>query len=260
MGIERFEMIDSHCHLDSEVFENDLEVVLEEARKVGVDFVIIPGADLADLPRAMEIAQKYENVFFASGVHPYHLDTFNLEMIKKAQKHPKCVAVGECGLDYFRLPSEGVEEYKQEQKRYFIEQIELAIALDKPLILHIREASEDTVEILRNFPQARGVFHCFNADRILLELSDRFYYGIGGVLTFKNAKRLAEVLPLIPKDRLILETDAPYLTPHPFRGQRNEPKYIPLVSEKIAEVLGISLNEVRQMTLQNTQKLFDLFL
>ncbi|WP_034583965.1 TatD family hydrolase [Helicobacter pametensis] len=253
-------MIDSHCHLDSEVFQQDLENVLNAAREAGVDSVIIPGADLADAPRAIEIVNRYEKIFFASGVHPYHLDTFDLKSIESNQNHPKCVAIGECGLDYFRLPLEDVEQYKQRQKECLIAQIELAISLNKPLILHVRDASGDMAEILRAYPRARGVFHCFNADRILLDFSDRFYYGIGGVLTFKNAKRLVEVLPLIPKERLLLETDAPYLTPHPFRGERNEPKYIPLIVEKMAEILNLSVQDIRELCRQNTQKLFNLFL
>lgn len=253
-------MIDTHCHLDSEVFALDLDFVLKEAKNVGICSMLIPGADLKDLPRAREIAQEYPNIFFASGVHPYHLDDFDLKEIEANQDHLKCIAIGECGLDYFRLPQSGVEEYKKRQKECFIAQIQLALKVDKPLILHIREASADVVEILREFPKARGVFHCFNADRILLELSDRFYYGIGGVLTFKNAKRLVEVLPLIPKERLLLETDAPYLAPHPFRGERNEPKYIPLIAQKISEILEIPLQEVIAICEKNTQRLFGLFL
>lgn len=253
-------MIDTHCHLDSEVFVADLDLVLSEAKATDVDHFIIPGADLKDVPVAISIAEQYQNVFFASGVHPYHLDTFDLDALFVNQNHPKCVAIGECGLDYFRLPIEGIEEYKKRQKECFVMQIELAIKVDKPLILHVREASAEVFEILKQYPKARGVFHCFNADRILLELSDRFYYGIGGVLTFKNAKRLVEVLPLIPQNRILLETDAPYLTPHPFRGERNEPKYIPLVAEKMSEILGLSLEEMQKLCNQNTQELFNLFL
>lgn len=252
-------MIDTHCHLDNEVFCLDLDSVLKESKSVGVNWMLIPGADLKDLPRARDIAQEYPNVFFASGVHPYHLDDFDLKQIKENQDHPKCVAIGECGLDYFRLPESGVPEYKKIQKECFIAQIELALSVDKPLILHVRDASFDVAEILREFPKARGVFHCFNADQILLEFSDRFYYGIGGVLTFKNARRLVEVLPLIPKERLLLETDAPYLTPHPFRGMRNEPKYIPLVAQKISEILEIPLQKVIEICRENTQRLFGLF-
>lgn len=253
-------MFDTHCHLDNEVFFQDLDSVIRSAKNVEVRSMLIPAADLKDLPRAREIAEKNSNIFFASGAHPYHLDDFNLEQIEFYQNHPKCIAIGECGLDYFRLPEIGIEEYENKQKECFIAQIKLALKVDKPLILHIREASADVAEILREFPKARGVFHCFNADRILLEFSDRFYYGIGGVLTFKNSKRLAEVLPLLPKERLLLETDAPYLAPHPFRGKRNEPQYIPLIAEKISEILGISFAEVVQICQKNTQRLFSLFL
>ncbi|MCE3046715.1 TatD family hydrolase [Helicobacter kayseriensis] len=253
-------MVDTHCHLDSEVFATDLDLVLSEAQAVGVDHFIIPGADPQDGSRAIELAQRYQNVFFASGVHPYHLDTFDLDSLFANQNHPKCVAIGECGLDYFRLPIEGIEEYKKRQRECFVMQIELAIKVDKPLILHVREASAEVFEILKQYPNARGVFHCFNADKILLELSDRFYYGIGGVLTFKNAKRLVEVLPLIPQDRILLETDAPYLTPHPFRGERNEPKYIPLIVSKMSEILGIPVEKIQKLCNQNTQELFNLFL
>lgn len=167
----------------------------------------------------------------------------------------KCVAIGECGLDYFRLPESGVESYKNRQKELFIAQIELALEYKKPLIVHVREASNDAFEILKAYPELRGVLHCFNADRILLGLQN-FYYGIGGVCTFKNARRLVEVLPLVPKDRLLLETDAPYLTPHPHRGERNEPKYIPLIAEKIAEILSLSHTEIQTLSTQNAYALF----
>lgn len=253
-------MIDTHCHLDSQEFARDVDEVIEEAKQAGVHSICIPGADPCDLMRARELAQRHSGVFFASGVHPYHVEDFNLEAIYENQNHPKCVAIGECGLDYFRLPDSQVESYKARQKECFIAQVELAIKVDKPLILHIREASADVAEILRAFPQARGVLHCFNADRILLEFSDRFYYGIGGVLTFKNARRLSEVLPLIPKKRLLLETDAPYLAPHPFRGKRNEPKYIPIIVEKISEILKMPSEEVVAFSEENAQKLFGLFL
>ena len=155
---------------------------------------------------------------------------------------------------------EGSEEQKESEKKlqekYFREQIELALQRDLPLILHVREASSDTAKILRDYPQARGVFHCFNADEILLEFKDRFYYGIGGVLTFKNAKRLLEVLPKIPLERILLETDAPYLTPHPHRGERNEPKYIPLVVQKISELLQIPIQKISEQSDQNAKELF----
>lgn len=253
-------MTDTHCHLDAEVFENDLNEVLKNAQDVGIKRFIIPGADLADLERSKQISKEHQEVYFASGVHPYHLDTYNLLAIKEALSESKCVAVGECGLDYFRL--EGDEEQKMEEKRLqekcLREQIELSLEANLPLILHVREASNDIAKILRDYPTARGVFHCYNADEILLEFKERFYYGIGGVLTFKNARRLIEVLPKIPLDRIVLETDAPYLTPHPHRGERNEPKFIPFVVEKIAEILQIPTSKISEQCEKNTKELFNL--
>ena len=251
-------MIDTHCHLDSEVFFEDVELALERAKQAGIHSFIIPGANIKDLNRAKDLAHQYPEVYFASGVHPYHLDTYSLETLKSVLDEKKCIAIGECGLDYFRL--EGSEEQKESEKKlqekYFREQIELALQRDLPLSLHVREASSDTAKILRDYPQARGVFHCFNADEILLEFKDRFYYGIGGVLTFKNAKRLLEVLPKIPLERILLETDAPYLTPHPHRGERNEPKYIPLVVQKISELLQIPIQKISEQSDQNAKELF----
>lgn len=253
-------MIDTHCHLDCEVFYEDIEEVLRVSREKGINSFIIPGANIKDLPRAKDLSHTHSDVYFASGIHPYHLDTFSLSKIAEGVKDSKCVAIGECGLDYFRL--EGSEEQKRREKemqeRCFRGQIELALQSNLPLILHVREASADTARILREYPEARGVFHCFNADEILLEFKDRFYYGIGGVLTFKNARRLVEVLPKIPLNRILLETDAPYLAPHPHRGERNEPKYIPFVVEKISEILGVSTEEISEQSDKNAKELFDL--
>lgn len=253
------QMIDTHCHLDSHDFDADLPQVLERARVCGVEQIIIPAADSQTLRKAHEIAQDYEHVYYAVGSHPDNLDGFDLDLFEEFVSDKKCVAIGECGLDYYRLPES--EEQKQimkdKQKIYFRKQIELSLKFDKPLILHVREASSDALEILHDYPESRGVFHCYNADRILLELSARFYYGIGGVCTFKNARRLLEVLPLIPKDKIVLETDAPYLTPHPYRGTRNEPSYIPLIADQIAQVLGMDSQGLIAQTTQNAQRLFE---
>lgn len=248
-------MIDTHCHLDSQAYDADLECVIAEARSAGVRQIIIPGAFGGDLPKARDIAHRYEDIYFAAGIHPCELDSFDRELLAEFARDRKCVAIGECGLDYFRLPDSEVEAYKSRQKEIFIAQIDLALDLDKPLIVHVREASNDAFEILKNYPDLRGVLHCFNADRILLGLKN-FYYGIGGVCTFKNARRLVEVLPLVPLDRLLLETDAPYLTPHPHRGTRNEPKYIPLIAEKIAEILSLTSTEIHTISTQNAYRLF----
>jgi TatD DNase family protein len=184
--------------------------------------------------------------------------------MEKYVNHPKCIAIGECGLDYFRLPEDEIEKAEniKKQKEVFIAQIEFAKKVKKPLIIHIREASNDSRQILidYNAKEVGGVLHCFNASEHLLLLAQHnFYFGIGGVLTFKNAKKLVEILPKIPKDKLLIETDAPYLTPHPHRGERNEPYYTVFVSSKIAEILEINDLEVQNLTTKNAKKLFKEF-
>ena len=210
------------------------------------------------------MAEKYDEVFFAVGIHPYDIDKFDEVTMEKYVNHPKCIAIGECGLDYFRLPEDEVEKAQniKKQKEVFIAQIEFAKKVKKPLIVHIRDASNDSRQILvdYNAKEVGGVLHCYNASEHLLPLAEHnFYFGIGGVLTFKNAKKLIEVLPKIPKDKLLIETDAPYLTPHPHRGERNEPYYTVFVASKMAELLELSLEEIENITTSNAKKLFKEF-
>ena len=225
---------------------------------------LIPGADFDDLPQAVKLAEKYDEVFFAVGIHPYDIDKFDEVTMEKYVNHPKCIAIGECGLDYFRLPEDEIEKQEniKKQKEVFIAQIEFAKKVKKPLIVHIREASNDSRQILvdYNAKEVGGVLHCYNASEHLLSLAEHnFYFGIGGVLTFKNAKKLVEVLPKIPKDKLLIETDAPYLTPHPHRGERNEPYYTVFVAQKMAELLQINEDEIQKLTTNNAKKLFKEF-
>jgi TatD DNase family protein len=251
-------IIDTHCHLDDERYIEDIDDVLARAKEARVERFIIPGADPKTLPRAIELAEKYNEIYFAVGVHPYDAKSYDRAYLEEFIKHPKCVAVGECGLDYYRLPKsqEEIDREKELQKKVFIDQIDLANSYDKPLIVHIREASLDSKNILQEYSKTGGVLHCFNANQGLLELSDKFYFGIGGVLTFKNAKKLVEVYPKIPLDRLVAETDAPYLTPHPHRGKRNEPLFTALVMEKMAELSQIEQKELENIVLENSQRLF----
>lgn len=251
-------IIDTHCHLDDESFEADLAAVLERAKDANIEKIIIPGASIKDLPKAVRISEEQKNIFFAVGVHPYHVDEMDESVLRKFAKHEKCVAVGECGLDYYRLPESGTNEYKARQKEVFIAQIKLACELKKPLIVHIRDANEDSLSILKEYEDklVGGVLHCYNASPILLELSRTFYYGIGGVLTFKNEKKLGAILPQIPKERLLIETDAPYLTPTPHRGERNEPARTIFVRDKMSEILNLSGDEIERITTQNAIKLF----
>ncbi|WP_096029314.1 TatD family hydrolase [Campylobacter lanienae] len=251
-------IIDTHCHLDDTRYDDDINSVIKNALDNKVDKIIIPGADINDLPKAAKIANSNSNIYFAAGVHPYEIDGYDESVIRKFAKDPKCVAIGECGLDYFRLPDDNVDEYKSKQKDIFISQIKLAIELNLPLIIHIRDANEDSLKILKEYEDklVGGVLHCFNASPILLELSSKFYYGIGGVLTFKNAKKLVEILPKIPLNRLLIETDAPYLTPEPHRGKRNEPAFTTFVADKMSDILGMSRDEIEGLTTQNAIRLF----
>jgi len=253
-------IIDTHCHLDDERYNDDITEVIERAKSQGVERFIIPGADPKTLQRAVELSETYDEIYFAVGVHPYDAKNYNRKFLEPFVTHPKCVAIGECGLDYFRLPEsqEEIEAEKKRQKEVFVDQILWAKALKLPLIVHVRESSADCLELLMQYAgEEGGVLHCYNADESLLKLADRnFYYGIGGVLTFKNAKKLINVYPKIPMDRLIIETDAPYLTPHPHRGQRNEPAYCDLVSSKMVELSGVEKSALVSTTTTNAKRLF----
>ncbi len=257
-------IVDTHIHLDDNRYDDDLDEVLSKAREGGVKRFIIPGADPKTLDKAVLIAQKYSDVFFAVGVHPYDMDGFSGLDFEKYIYHEKCIAVGECGLDYYRLEGSDEEkaDEKSRQKEVFAAQIELAKKYKKPLIVHIRDASKDSKELLIKYraSEVGGVLHCYNADEELLSLAkEGFYFGIGGVLTFKNAKKLVNVLPKIPLDRLVIETDGPYLTPMPHRGERNEPLYTTFIAKKISELLDIPLKEIKNSTTQNALKLFNIF-
>ncbi|MDD2896846.1 MAG: TatD family hydrolase [Aliarcobacter sp.] len=257
-------IIDTHCHLDNKQYYEDIDKVIQNALNHNVKGFLIPGADFDDLPQAIKLAEKYDEVYFAVGIHPYDIDKFDEATMEKYVNHPKCIAIGECGLDYFRLPEDEIEKQEniKKQKEVFIAQIEFAKKIKKPLIVHIREASNDSRQILidYNAKEVGGVLHCFNASEHLLPLSEHnFYFGIGGVLTFKNAKKLVDILPKIPKDKLLIETDAPYLTPHPHRGERNEPYYTVFVAQKMAELLQMNEDEIQKLTTNNSKKLFKEF-
>lgn len=256
-------IIDTHIHLDDERYMDDFVELYDRAKDCGVGYFIIPGAHPSTLSRAIELSEKYSDIYFALGAHPYDMDRFYDINFDTLVKHPKCIAIGECGLDYYRL--EGSEEEialeKAKQADIFKKHIEIAKKYNKPLIVHIREASHDSKEILlsQGAGEVGGVLHCYNADHELLSLAKHnFYFGIGGVVTFKNARKLVEVLPKIPLDRVVLETDGPYLTPHPHRGMRNESSYLPLISSKIAEILEKKIDDIENITTQNAKRLFKL--
>jgi len=253
-------IIDTHCHLDDQRYNDDIEEVLQNAKDKGVEKFIIPGADTSTLERAVALSEQFEEVYFAVGVHPYDIEGYDRSYLEKFVHHPKCVAIGECGLDYFRLPAgeEAIAKEKEAQKKVFVDQVLWAKEMKKPLIVHVRESSADCLALLDEYAgEQGGVLHCYNADESLLKLADKnFYYGIGGVLTFKNAKKLINVYGKIPQDKLLIETDAPYLTPHPHRGSRNEPSYCSLVAKKMSELSTLSYDEISRVSTHNAQRLF----
>jgi TatD DNase family protein len=256
-------IIDTHIHLDDERYRDDFDAMLQRSRDAGVEAFIIPGAHPSTLSRAVELCEIYEDIYFAVGVHPYDREHMESVDFERYASHPKCVAIGECGLDYFRL--EGSDEEKQREKirqdDVFRTHIRFAKKVKKPLIVHIRDASHDakTVLLEEGAGEVGGVLHCYNADDELLSLAhENFYFGIGGVVTFQNAKKLVNVLVKIPRDKLLVETDGPYLTPHPHRGSRNESAYTRFIVDKMGELLGETADSVESLTTRNAKTLFGL--
>jgi TatD DNase family protein len=255
-------LVDTHIHLEHRYFSDDREAVMARAKEAGVGVMILPGADPKDLPAAVALCEAHEHLFFAAGVHPCHAAVYDEAAIAAYLSHPKCVAVGECGLDYYHLPKDPDQKAatKAEQRGVFEAQIALAVEHGLPLIVHIRDSSEDSLAVLQNSRagEVGGVLHCFNGDEQLLKLAEKgFYYGIGGVFTFKNARKLPEIVPQIPRDRLLLETDSPYLTPHPHRGTRNEPAYTRLIADALADKLQMDPKALDLLTTQNASACFN---
>lgn len=247
-------LVDTHCHLDNEKFDEDrLEVI--ERIKENLEFCVNIGYDLASSKKSLALAKEYDFIYAVIGVHPIDIAEYDEEVEKELEllgKNPKVVAIGEIGLDYHWMT-----EPKEIQQERFKRQLELAERLNKPVVIHTRDAMEDTVNILKDYPNITGVIHCYPGSlETAKQLVDRFYLGIGGTLTFKNSKKAVEVVKDIPLDRIVIETDCPYLTPEPFRGKRNEPIYVEYVAKKIAEIKEISVEDVTKITTENAKKLY----
>lgn len=254
-------LVDSHCHLDMAQFDADRAAVLERAKTRGVSMIVNPGIDLLHCRQAIDLAERHPQVYAAVGIHPNSSADFSAQTLTQLRgmvDHPKVVAIGEIGLDYYW----GTVS-RQQQARAFRAQLELAAELGLPVIIHNREASSDLARILqewadsaqtRNSPLAEkpfwGVLHAFSGDAELAQAAPNwnFALGLGGPVTFRNARALHQLVPHLDLDRLMLETDAPWLTPHPFRGKRNEPAYVALVAEKLAELLAVPVEEIADRT------------
>ncbi|MEW6587399.1 MAG: TatD family hydrolase [Nitrospirota bacterium] len=250
--------IDTHCHLNFSQYDADRAMVMGNAKKAGVKQFVVPGVDHNSCRTAVHLATKHPGVVFAAiGYHPYEAphnpDVSYLESLIQTKG---VVAVGECGLDYHLYKGEMAAGRKDVQKRLFEAQLILAASHNLPVIIHCREAFDDTFSILQRSNDIRGVFHCFSGGlqdlRAALDLG--LFVGIDGNVTY--SKHLQTIVPHIPLSMLLLETDAPYLTPTPHRGKRNEPKYVPLIAQKIAELMGRSVTEVMEETTKNAKALF----
>jgi TatD DNase family protein len=251
-------LFDTHAHLNAIQYNDDLQEVINRALEEGVSNIVVVGFDRPTISRAIELVEQYPFIYAAVGWHPVDaidMTEEDLQMIEQLAAHPKVVALGEMGLDYYWDKSP-----KEVQKEVFRKQIALAKKVKLPIIIHNREATADIIEILKeeNAAEVGGVMHCFTGSvEVAKQCIDmNFYISFGGPVTFKNAKKPKEVAKEIPLEHLLIETDCPYLTPHPFRGKRNEPSYVKYVAEAIAELKGISFEEVAQKTSDNAKKLF----
>ena len=250
------ELIDAHGHLNDEKFD-DVESAVERAEERGVIAHVCASCDLSSSQKAVDLANRFSIVYAAVGFRPENISSFDknsLSEIEKLAKNDKVVAIGEIGLDYYYE-----KETKEEQKEIFADQIDLANKLNLPVVIHSREAMGDTLEILKKHsPKKESLMHCYGGSiesaRELMKLG--FSFSFGGLLTFKNATNVIEVVKQIPIERILLETDCPYMTPVPYRGQRNEPSYIVYTADMLAKIKGLTLEEVAKVTTQNARRLF----
>jgi TatD DNase family protein len=253
-------LIDSHCHLNMlklDAYHGDLTALIQQARSVGVEHILCVATDLDNAKQVIEIAERYDDVSASVGVHPSDVADHqaDIDELLRLAAHPKVIAIGETGLDY-HYNDAGLDGMRQQ----FRDHIKVARELNKPLIIHSRDAREDTMRILdeEGAKSVAGVMHCFTESWEMAQqaMALGFYISISGIVTFKNAKEVAEVAKKVPLDRLLIETDAPFLAPVPYRGKQNEPQYVRFVAEKIAELRHIHVDDVAKATTENFKRLF----
>ena len=249
---------DTHAHYDDRRFDEDRVEIITKAHENGVSYILNASSNMASVVESINLSQEFDFVYSAVGIHPHYAADLNNSMIAALSdfaKNRKVVAIGEIGLDYYYDNSP-----KEVQKHWFAVQIGMARELNLPVIVHDRDAHEDCLKIIKkeDAAQVGGVFHCFSGSvEMALELiRNNFYISIGGSVTFKNARKILEVVKNVPMDKLLIETDCPYLTPEPYRGKRNDSSYVKLVVEKIADLRGIPVEEVAQATMKNAKELF----
>ena len=253
------ELFDSHCHLDDEKFNEDREELIKQIKEAGITKLISAGYSLESSKKAIKLAKNYDFIYATAGISPNDIPQTNEEMWKmieeikeKVKQNNKVVAIGEIGLDYYWN-----EQNKELQKIAFIKQIQLANELELPIVIHTREAVQDTLDILKqNEVKQKGIFHCCPLNRELVKeaLKLGFYISLAGPITFKNSKNADEIIAMIPNEKILIETDSPYLSPEPLRGKRNDPRNVKYIAQKIAEVKNVSTEEIAKITYQNAEK------
>ena len=253
-------IFESHAHYDDAKFDDDRELLLQRLLSDSICGIINVGASIKSTKASIALAEKHSAVYAAAGVHPEmadELDEDSFAWLKEQLRHPKVVAVGEIGLDYYHGKEQTVRE---RQKHWFARQLELAKVSGLPVIIHSRDAAQDTLRIMKDThaDEISGVVHCFSYEANLAEefVAMGYFIGVGGVVTFKNGKKLVETVKKIPLEKILLETDAPYLSPEPFRGSRNDSSNLVYVAERIAQIKGITADEVIEVTKRNGERLF----
>lgn len=251
-------LIDSHAHLTSDDFNEDRSFLIKDLSNFAVNYVIMPACDLKDSQDVLNLSKKYENLFAQIGFHPQNIDSFkdgDIEKLENLAKNPKVLAIGEIGLDYYWQ-----DDNKAEQKEIFIKQLDLARKLKLPVVIHSRDSIDDCLEILKDYPDLKVQIHCFAYSYIhLMECMKRGYYiSIGGVVTYKNAENEKNAAINVDLDKLMLETDSPYLSPEPYRGMRNDPRKIVEVAREIANLRGIKLSKLAKRTSKNAMEFFNI--
>ena len=251
-------IIDTHAHYDDKAFDEDRDQLLAGMQQAGISRIVNIGSSLDACKRTLELMDKYDFIYGAIGVHPCDSDELteeSLSWIRQVSSHEKCVAIGEIGLDYY-----WDEPDREIQKKWFIRQMDIARELNLPVVIHSRDAAKETIDIMQaqRAHELGGVVHCYSYSKELARtfLDMGFYFGIGGVVTFSNGKKLKEALEYIPMDRIVTETDSPYLAPVPFRGKRNDSTKLPYVIEEIAAVKNMGVDEVMQICKENAYQLY----
>ena len=250
-------IFDTHAHYDDPIYDPDRAQLFAELQANGVGLLLDPGCDIPSSRRAVALAEAYDFVYAAVGIHPEECGGTteeDYETLRQLARHPKVVAIGEIGLDYYWEDNPP----RAFQQTVFRKQLALAAELDLPVIVHDREAHGDCLAIIKEFPTVTGVFHCFSGSPEMAEelLKRGWYLGFDGPITYKNAKRAPEVAAVTPLERIVVETDAPYMAPVPMRGKRNDSRYLPYVIEKLAEWKGVTAEEMTRVTWENGRRLF----